>query len=122
MGPLLVPLILFGLMWALIIRPHQRRLRQHQGVVNSLSPGDEIITAGGVYGRVTSVEERSMMVEVAPGIELRLLRQAVTERVSQPDDDGPSAGGDTGDGLDTEYGSSANGEASVAEPSREEEQ
>ena len=130
MEPLLALLVTFGLMWALLIRPQQRRMRQHQAVVDSLRPGDEIITAGGIYGRVQSVDERSMQVEVAPGIELRVLRQAVSERVTQDSDDEDDLDDvddvdDSGPGrprLDKDYGSNANGEATVAEPSREEEQ
>ena len=120
MEPLLVPLFIVGLMWALLIRPHQRRLRQHQAVVNSLRPGDEIITAGGVYGRVRSVDERSMTVEVAPGVELRLVRQAVSERIAREDDDDEDT--EARVQLDKDYGSRANGEAIVTEPSHEEEQ
>ncbi|MEW6152485.1 MAG: preprotein translocase subunit YajC [Actinomycetota bacterium] len=93
MEPLFALLITFGLMWALLIRPQQRRMRKHQEVVASLQPGDEIITAGGIYGRVLSVDDRSMVVEVSPGVELRVLRAAVSERVT-----GAGDGNDGGDG------------------------
>ncbi len=86
MEPLLALLITFVLMWALLIRPQQRRMRQHQLVVSSLRAGDEIITAGGIYGRVRSVDDESMILEVAPGIELRVLRAAVSQRVTEDDD------------------------------------
>lgn len=91
MGPLLALLITFGLMWVLLILPQQRRMRQHQAVVASLEPGDEVVTAGGVYGTITSVDQETLAVEVAPGITLRILRSAVTQRVAPidetPDDD-----------------------------------
>jgi preprotein translocase subunit YajC len=86
MEPLLALLITFVLMWALLIRPQQRRMRQHQLVVSSLRAGDEIITAGGIYGRVRSVDDESMILEVAPGIELRVLRAAVSQRVTEDDE------------------------------------
>jgi preprotein translocase subunit YajC len=95
MEPLLALLLTFLLMWALLIRPQQRRMRQHQSVVASLRPGDEIVTAGGIYGIVTEVDSEAMMVEVAPGIELRVLRQAVSQRVTPTD-------GDEGDEEDDE--------------------
>ena len=87
MGPLLALLLTFGLMWALLILPQQRRMRQHQEVIASLEVGDEVVTAGGVYGTITSVDEDTLAVEVAPGVVLRVLRNAVTQRIAPPDDE-----------------------------------
>lgn len=72
-------------MWVLLILPQQRRVRQHQAVVATLEVGDEVVTAGGVYGVITSVDEETLGVEVAPGIVLRVLRTAVSQRVAPPD-------------------------------------
>ncbi len=83
MEPLLALLVTFGLMWALLIRPQQRRLRQHQEVVSSLRVGDRIITAGGIYGEIRSVDEEAMVLEVAPGVEVRVLRAAVSQRLTE---------------------------------------
>ncbi len=87
MGPLLALLITFGLMWVLLILPQQRRMKQHQAVVASLRAGDEVVTAGGVYGTITSVDEDTLAVEVAPGVVLRVLRSAVSQRVGPYDTD-----------------------------------
>lgn len=87
MGPLLALLITFGLMWALLILPQQRRMRQHQAVIASLLPGDEVVTAGGVYGTITSVDEDTLAVEVAPGVTLRILRNAVSQRIAPPEEE-----------------------------------
>ncbi|HUR22505.1 MAG TPA: preprotein translocase subunit YajC [Acidimicrobiales bacterium] len=81
MGPLLALLITFGLMWVLLILPQQRRMRAHQAVVASLQVGDEVVTAGGVYGTITSVDEETLAVEVAPGVVLQVLRSAVSQRI-----------------------------------------
>jgi preprotein translocase subunit YajC len=86
MGPLLALLITFGLMWVLLILPQQRRMKAHQAVVASLQVGDEVVTAGGVYGTITSVDEDTLAVEVAPGVVLRVLRSAVSQRIA-PDED-----------------------------------
>ncbi len=86
-------------MWVLLILPQQRRMRQHQAVVASLEPGDEVVTAGGVYGTITSVDQETLAVEVAPGVTLRILRSAVTQRVApleNPTDD-PYSDDDTDD-------------------------
>ena len=82
MGPLLALAITFGLMWVLLILPQQRRMRAHQAVVASLQAGDEVVTAGGVYGTIMSVDEETLAVEVAPGVVLRVLRSAVSQRIS----------------------------------------
>jgi preprotein translocase subunit YajC len=86
MGPLLALLITFGLMWVLLILPQQRRMKAHQAVVASLEVGDEVVTAGGVYGTITSVDDETLAVEVAPGVVLRVLRSAVSQRIG-PDED-----------------------------------
>ena len=91
MGPLLALLITFGLMWVLLILPQQRRMKAHQAVVASLEPGDEVLTAGGVYGTITSIAEETLAIEVAPGVVLQVLRSAVTSRI------GPAGGDDAGD-------------------------
>ena len=87
MGPLLALLITFGLMWVLLILPQQRRMRQHQAVIASLEVGDEVVTAGGVYGTITSVDDETLAVEVAPGVVLRVLRNAVSQRIAPPEGD-----------------------------------
>lgn len=80
-----LPLLLtFGLMWLLLIRPQQRRMRQHQSVVASLRVGDEIVTAGGIMGTVTGLEDDALSLQVAPGVEMRVLRAAVSSRVGPP--------------------------------------
>jgi preprotein translocase subunit YajC len=87
MGPLLALLITFGLMWVLLILPQQRRMRAHQAVVASLQVGDEVVTAGGVYGTITSVDEDTLAVEVAPGVVLRVLRSAVSQRIGPEEEE-----------------------------------
>lgn len=94
MGPLLALLITFGLMWVLLILPQQRRMKAHQAVVASLQVGDEVLTAGGVYGTITSVDDETLAVEVAPGVVLRVLRSAVSSRIG-PDDSDDVAGEDS---------------------------
>ncbi len=77
-------------MWVLLILPQQRRMKQHQAVVASLRAGDEVVTAGGVYGTITSVDDETLAVEVAPGVVLRVLRSAVSQRIApleEVDDD-----------------------------------
>ncbi len=103
MGPLLALLITFGLMWVLLILPQQRRMKQHQAIVASLRVGDEVVTAGGVYGTITSVDEDTLAVEVAPGVVLRVLRSAVSQRIGpfdETDDEDDDVTDSTADSAD----------------------
>jgi preprotein translocase subunit YajC len=82
MDLLIALLLTFGLMWLLLIRPQQRRMRAHQQIVASLGPGDEVVTAGGIHGIVTSVDDEEVRVEIAPGVVIRVLRGAISQRTS----------------------------------------
>jgi len=76
-GFLLIIVALFALMWLFVIRPQKRRQAQQQRLLDSVGPGDEILTAGGLYGTVQAVEGDEVTLEVAPGTNVRLARRAV---------------------------------------------
>lgn len=86
---------MFGLMWVLLIRPQQRRVRLQRALVESLQAGDEIITSGGLCGTILSVDQEILVVELSPGVTVRMLRAAVQQRVG-PDED-EDDGDDDGD-------------------------
>jgi preprotein translocase subunit YajC len=95
MEPLIVLAATFVLLWVLFILPQQRRVRAHQAVVASLQPGDEVVLSAGIHGRITDLGPDELMLEVAPGVELRVARQAVlrvvehatpTDDTDRPDD------------------------------------
>ena len=85
--------LLLAVMWFLLIRPQQARLRKQRELVASIEVGDEVLTAGGIIGTVRVLTDDELRLEVGPGVEMRLLRAAVTRRL---DDDaaGASAGTD----------------------------
>jgi preprotein translocase subunit YajC len=97
MGTLILPLLLLGAMYFLIIRPQQKRVREQSDLVKSLEVGDEILTSAGLYGTITLVDGEVMLVEVADGIEVRMATQAVTQLVTYEDDDEDE---DQEDGVD----------------------
>ena len=102
MEALLPLLITFGLMWVLLIRPQKRRVQMQQAVVASLRPGDEVITTAGIYGTILSVDDDILSVEIAPGVALRMVRHAVSQRIGPDDDDvGDDAADAVGPGSDT---------------------
>ena len=83
---LLFPFILMALMWVLLVRPQQQRVRQQRDLVASLVVGDEVITAGGMVGRIVGLTEQEARVEVAPGVEIRFLRGAINSRLNEVPD------------------------------------
>lgn len=78
---LIFPLVVLGLMWLLLIRPQQQRVRRQQELVASLQVGDEVVTAGGAMGRIVALDADEARIEVAPGVVVRFLRLAVNARV-----------------------------------------
>jgi preprotein translocase subunit YajC len=77
----LLPFILiFVIMYFLILRPQQRRAKQHQEMVKNLRRGDTVITSGGLVGKVTKVvDDEQVEVEIADGVRVRQLRQMMTD-------------------------------------------
>ena len=74
----LLPLILmFVVLWFLMIRPQMKRAKEHKAMVSALAKGDEIITGGGVAGRITEVGENFVHVEIADKVDIVVQRQAV---------------------------------------------
>ncbi len=80
-------LVLLVLMWFLLIRPQRRRQLAAQRMISSLEVGKEIVTAGGLYGTVTSLEDDEVRMEIADGIEVRIAKRAVAGIVSEDEDE-----------------------------------
>ena len=78
---LLFPLFFLGLMWFFLIRPQQQRVRRQQELVASLEVGDEVVTAGGILGRIVALAGDEARLEIAPGVSIRILRLAVNGRL-----------------------------------------
>ncbi|GAA2701945.1 preprotein translocase subunit YajC [Micromonospora olivasterospora] len=81
--PLLMIALLFGVMYFMMIRPQQKRRREAQQMQSALAPGDEVVTIGGLYGTVTGVDDDTVLLEVAPGVQTRYARPAIARVVSQ---------------------------------------
>lgn len=82
----LVPLLLiFGIMYFLLIRPQQKKLKEHQAMVSALRRGDQVITQGGVMGKVTKVKDDSneVEVEIAQGVSVRVVRSTIATVVNK---------------------------------------
>jgi len=81
MESLIFLLVIFGVMWMLFIRPQQRRLRAQQEMLSSLQAGDDVVTAGGVIGTIRALDDNEVRLEVSGGVELRLVRGAISRRL-----------------------------------------
>ena len=77
MGPFLIILILLGAIWVLLVVPARRRRTAHAAMQDSVEVGDEIITAGGLHGTVTEIEDDRARVEIAPSVIVTLDRRAI---------------------------------------------
>ncbi len=75
--------LLFGVMYFMMIRPQQKRRREAERMQSTLGPGDEVVTIGGLYGTVTGVDDETVLLEVAPGVQTRYARPAIARVVSQ---------------------------------------
>jgi preprotein translocase subunit YajC len=87
LAQLILLLAMLVLLWALLIRPQRSRQRQQQELLQSVEPGDEILTVGGLYGIVQEIdEEDDLVVEVADAVHVRIARRAVAG-VVKPDEE-----------------------------------
>ena len=77
-----VPFVLiFVIMWFLIIRPQQRRVKEHREMINNVRRGDTVVTSGGIVGKVTRVIEdaNELEVEISDGVKVKLVRGMISE-------------------------------------------
>jgi preprotein translocase subunit YajC len=80
-------LVLLALVWVMLIRPQRRRQQEAQRLLESIGVGKEIVTAGGLYGTVTAIEDDEVRLEIADGVEVRVAKRAVAAVVSEDEND-----------------------------------
>lgn len=80
-----VPLILiFAIMYFLLIRPQQKKLKEHKGMVEALRRGDQVLTQGGILAKVVKVHDDGVLeVEIAEGVKVRVLRHTIAQVMSK---------------------------------------
>ena len=72
--PLLLIMVIF---YFLLIRPQQKKLKDHRSMVDSLSKGDKVMTGGGIYGKITAVKDDALMIVIADGVVITVKRDTV---------------------------------------------
>jgi preprotein translocase subunit YajC len=80
-----LPLILiFAIMYFLLIRPQQKKMKEHQAMVEALRRGDQVVTQGGLIGKVTKVKEgNELEVELAEGVKVRVVKNTIAQVMSK---------------------------------------
>ncbi len=76
--------LMFVVFYFLLIRPQQRRARAQKELMSGLDVGDEVVTIGGMYGTITDLDDSSVTVEVAEGVEIKMRRNAIAGKVNEP--------------------------------------
>ena len=83
----IVPIILMvAVFWLFLIRPQQKRAKEHANMLNAITRGDTIVTTGGIVGKVTrAVDKEDLEVEIAQGVKVKVVRGMISEVRSKPE-------------------------------------
>lgn len=93
----MLPLILiFVVFYFLLIRPQQQKMKAHRAMISAVKRGDKVLTAGGIFGTITKVEEAedAVMIEIAKDVRVRVARSTISDVVGKPGQNKPA--NDTG--------------------------
>lgn len=97
----------FGAMYLIVIRPQRRKQKIEQSMQSELAIGDEVLTAGGLYGKVTRIEDDEVRIEIAPNVEVRLARRAIAAQLTE------GADADAAETAEPEYASDARSQSAL---------
>ena len=119
-GFFLIIIVAFLVLWLIVVRPQRKRQTQQREMLSDLRVGDEVLTAGGIYGTVSRLDEDSVTVEIAPKTEVRVARRAIAgvTREPEPGEDGADEDSHEDDG--DRWRSAFDDEGADAETSKEE--
>ena len=79
LAPLMMMVVFIAIFYFLLIRPQQKKAKEHQALVSKLSTGDEVVTTGGILGKVTEVGDQFLTLEIAPGVSVKLQKFQVAQ-------------------------------------------
>jgi preprotein translocase subunit YajC len=74
--------LIFLIFYLLMIRPQQRRMKQHQATIAAIKKGDEVVTGGGIRGKVTKAADDEVEVEIANGVRVRVIKSTLTHVIT----------------------------------------
>ncbi|MEO8314475.1 MAG: preprotein translocase subunit YajC [Pseudomonadota bacterium] len=78
---MIMMVLMLGAMYFLMIRPQQKRAKEHQTMLSKLGAGDEVVTTGGILGRVTEVSDNFLTIEIADGVRIKVQKAQVSQLV-----------------------------------------
>jgi len=80
LNSLIIPtMLIVGIMYFLMIRPQQKRLKEHKDMIAAIRRGDTVVTGGGIVGKVAKVDDNELQVEIAEGVKIKVLRGTISE-------------------------------------------
>ena len=118
MGSLVILAVMFGALYIFMILPQQRRVKAHKALLEGLEEGDVVMTNSGIYGAIAEIEGEIVWLEVAPEVELKILKSSIADREPSPSDDDASdddASDDDASHDDAAEGDTDNSAAELAE-------
>lgn len=93
LGAILPFILILGVFWLLFLRPQQRRQRELRALQSSLEAGDEVMLTSGIFGTIASTAEDHVLVEVSPGVTIRVAPGAIARVLTEPEPDSDEAAG-----------------------------
>ncbi len=91
LSPLLLIVVMFGLMYLFMIRPQMKRAKaqaaEREATINALAPGSRVVLTSGLFGTIRHLGERQAVVELAPGVEITVMKQAINKPVTPEEED-----------------------------------
>jgi preprotein translocase subunit YajC len=81
LGAIVLPVLLFGGLYFLMIRPQQRRRKEAMQLISQIAEGDEVITTGGIYGFISAIDGDVMWLDIAEGVEIRVHRSSIARKI-----------------------------------------
>jgi preprotein translocase subunit YajC len=97
-GFLFIIVIAFLLLYLIVVRPQKRRQNEQRQMVSDLRVGDEVLTAGGIYGTISKLDDDRVTVEIAPKLEVEVSRRAIAGVTREPEEDETD---ETAEGVET---------------------
>jgi preprotein translocase subunit YajC len=85
LAPIVLIILALLVFWQVVVRPTQTRQQKHQELVKTISVGDRVITAGGIYGRILNLGEKTVGLEIAKGITVTFDRRAIRRLQGEED-------------------------------------
>ncbi len=83
---MLAPMVIvFGIFYFLVIRPQQKKIKEHREKLNAVRRGDRVVTAGGVIGKVTHVRDDEAEIEIAPNVRIRVVKNTLADVTEKTD-------------------------------------